>query len=109
VFTVFIFPGFLIRNVLLAGSNFDRQVVPRTANVLILSFASMLVTFGMQFALAWYLWAYLPVNPRNSNGMLSPNPPTLVAFWPADTNGLPKFSVCRTNPVVQVSPPQKSH
>jgi hypothetical protein len=52
--------------------------------------------------LAWYLWAYLPFHPRDSSGYLDPNPPELKGVWDPNQNSLPKFSVCRTNPVVQV-------
>ena len=56
----------------------------------------------MQFSLAWYLWAYLPFHNRDASGSLSPNPPELKGVWAPDQNGLPKFSICRTNPAVQV-------
>jgi hypothetical protein len=69
---------------------------------LLLSSITLLVSFGMQFALAWYLWAYLPFHPRDPSGYLDPNPPELKGVWDPNQNGLPKFSVCRTNPIVQV-------
>ena len=35
------------------------QVVPQTQTVLLLSVVGVLVTFGMQFALAWYIFLAL--------------------------------------------------
>ena len=95
-------PGFFIRNVILSGSQFDHQIVPRTRGVLLLSTVAVVVSFGTQFSLAWYLWTYLPFHPRDAGGSLSPNPPQLNGVWAPDQNGAAKYSVCRTNPAVQV-------
>jgi hypothetical protein len=46
--------GFFVHNILLGGSIFDNQIVPDTTNVLLLSCISVLITFAMQMALAWY-------------------------------------------------------
>ena len=94
--------GFFIRNVLLCGSKFDHQVVPNTGGVLLLSSVAVLVSFGMQFSLAYYLWAYLPFHPRDNEQNLSPDPPPLGGVWAPNLSGQPEYSVCRTSPVVQV-------
>ena len=44
------------------------QVVPDTTNVLLLSCMGLAIAFGMQMALAYYLWAYLPFHPRDAAG-----------------------------------------
>jgi hypothetical protein len=88
-------PGFLIRNVLLGGSVFEGQVVPSTQSVLPLSVIGVLLAFGMQFALAWYLWSNLPFNQGTDN-------PSLSKVWNPGQDNLPKYSICRTHPLVQV-------
>jgi hypothetical protein len=90
-------PGFLIRNVLLGGSVFEGQVVPGSQSLLPLSLIGVLLAFGMQFALAWYLWSNLPF--RVNQGT---DHPSLSKVWNPDQDNLPKYSICRTHPLVQV-------
>ena len=73
------------------------QVVPQTQSVLVLSTVGVLVTFGMQFALAWFLWSSLPFNQGDDR-------PPLDRVWPPNRDGAPKFSICRTHPFAQVLP-----
>ena len=75
--------------------------MPSTTSAIILSSVALLITFGMQFCLAWFLWAYLPVHPRDANRNLDPNPPALGAVWDASSEDQ-KFSVCRTNSLIQI-------
>ena len=92
--------GFYIHSVLLGGSTFDRQILPNTTSALVLSTVALLITFGMQFSLAWFLWINLPVHPRRE-GSLDPYPPALGSVWAAGPDD-PKFSVCRTNSLIQI-------
>ncbi len=74
---------------------FEGQVVPSTQSVLPLSVIGVLLAFGMQFALAWYLWSNLPFNQGAEN-------PSLNKVWDPDQDNFPKYSICRTHPLVQV-------
>lgn len=97
--------GFLVHSVLLGGATCDNQIVPAQDKLLILSFISAALSFGMQFSLTWYLWVNLPVHNRNSvTNEPDPYPPSLTNVWAPDINGLDELSVCRSQPLIQVWP-----
>jgi hypothetical protein len=53
---------------LLSGSRFKKQLIVDNSSLLVLAFLGALLSFAMQFILAWYLWIRLPYSYPDSNG-----------------------------------------